>query len=307
LEKNSTIGQKVCAGGVFPKIFQLGIPEYLIESKFNSIKIHLPWHKIEIKSQDFLLATIDREKLGKFLAEEAERAGAKICLNSEVKSIEKDKVILKNNQEIYFDYLIGADGGLSLVRRYLKLPLKFTFTLQYTLSRSFENLEVFYDPKLFGTGYAWIFPHKNWTKIGCGADLKFHTGNQLRENFHSWLKKMKINYEGAKLEGAIINYDYQGYQFGKIFLVGEAAGFVSGLSGAGIYQALISGEEITKKILNPKYRPKITSMLISQKIQEKILDVMELNQNLTLFFQEILNLGLYLKINFFNLFNKFFP
>lgn len=302
LEKNSVIGQKVCAGGAFPKIFQLAIPEDLIERKFHSIKIHLPWHKLEIKSKDYLLATIDRQNLGQWLAKEAERAGTKILTNSEVKSIEKDRVVLRNNRIIYFDYLIGADGGPSLVRKYLNLPLKFVLTFQYTLPQVFKELEIFYEPKLFGSGYAWIFPHKKWTKIGCGSDLKLGKAGQLRENFHTWLKKMKIDYQGAKLEGAIINYNYLGHQFGNIFLIGEAAGFVSGLSGAGIYPALISGREIAKKILEQKYRPKISLMLASQKIQEKIFDFMNLNQNLTLLFEEIFGLGLFFKQKFSNLF-----
>jgi len=302
LEKNPVIGSKICAGGAFPKIFQLGIPEDLIERKFNLIKIHLAKRTFEIKNQDYLLATIDRKELGQWMAREAEKAGAKILTNSKVERVEKDRVILKNNQIIYFDYLIGADGGLSTVRKFLNLPIRFALTFQYTLPQYFENLEIFYQPKLFGAGYAWIFPHKNSTKIGCGDNLKFFSGEKLRENFHSWLRKMKINYEGEKLEGAIINYDYRGYQFGNIFLIGEAAGFVSGLTGGGIYQALVSGQEIAKKILNPNYRPKINLMLLSQRIQKKILNIMELDQNLTSLFQEILTLGFSLEVKFFNLF-----
>lgn len=307
LEKKSVIGKKVCAGGAFPKIFQLGIPEDLIERKFNSYKIHLPWHTIEIKGNDFVLATVEREKLGQYMAREAQKAGAKVLTSAEVKSIEKDRVILKNGKSIYFDYLIGADGGPSLVRRYLNLPLKFALTFQYIVPQFFENLEVFYDPKLFGAGYAWIFPYRNYARIGCGSDLHFQTGEQLRKNFHFWLRKMKINFEGKNLEGAIINYNYLGYQFDNIFLVGEAAGFVSGLSGAGIYSALISSQEIAKKILNQKYKPKIGSMLFSQKIQEKLLWIMDLNQDLALFFEELVVIGLFLETEFFNLIARLFP
>lgn len=318
LEKNQVIGKKICAGGAFQKIFQIGIPEELIERKFYLIKIHLNGKTYEIKSsKDYLLSTVDRGNLGQWLAKEAEKSGAKILTNAQVVLIEKDKVILKDNRQFYFDYLIGADGSTSLVRRYLNLPIKFALTFQYTLARAFENLEIFYQPKLFGSGYAWIFPHKNFTKIGCGSDLKFQSGKELLENFHYWLRERKINFEGtnpdrkglsngAKLESMIINYYYQGYQFGNIFLIGEAGGFISGLSGAGIYQALVSGKEIAKKILNPKYKPKIISMLLSQKIQEKILKIMNLNQNLTLFFQEFLTLNHFLKTKFFNLVKRIF-
>jgi len=305
LEKNPVVGPKICAGGAFPKIFQLGIPEDLIERKFNLIKMHLAKRTFEIKNQDYLLATIDRKELGQWMAREAEKAGAKILTNSKVSRVEKDRVILKNNQSIYFDYLIGADGGLSTVRKFLNLPIRFALTFQYTLPQYFENLEIFYDPELFGAGYAWIFPYRNWVKIGCGGDLKFQTPGQLRENFHQWLKKMKINYEGAKLESLIINYHYRGYQFGNIFLIGEAAGFVSGLSGAGIYPALISGREIAKKILNPKYKPKISSMLTSQKLQEKILRILNLSRVLMKYFIEILVIAFVFNNKFFNLLRRF--
>ncbi len=312
LEKNPVIGPKICAGGVFSKVFQLGIPEDLIERKFYSVKIHLPGKTYEIKSRDYLLSTVDRENLGQWLAKEAENAGAKILTKSFVSKIEKEKVILRTGQVFYFDYLVGADGGNSAVRKYLKLPVKFALTFQYTSPQYFKDLEIFYDTDLFGAGYGWIFPYKKWTKIGCGSDLKLQTSaatpfspSQLRKNFEQWLAKMKINCQGAKLESLIISYHYQGHQFGNMFLIGEAAGFVSGLSGSGIYSGLISGQEIAKKILNKKYRPKIFLMLASQKLQEKILEIINANRFLMNCFIRLLAAALFLNAGFFNLLRRF--
>lgn len=306
LEKNPVVGPKICAGGVFPKVFQLGISEDLIERKFYSVKMHLPGKTYELKSRDYLLSTVDRENLGQWLAKEAEKAGAKILTNSLVSKIEKEKVILRTGQGFYFDYLVGADGGNSTVRKYLKLPVKFALTFQYTLPQYFEDLEIFYDADLFGAGYAWIFPCKKWTKIGCGSDLKLQfSPSQLLKNFHLWLTKMKINEQGAKLESLLISYHYQGYQFGNVFLIGEAAGFVSGLSGSGIYSGLISGQEIAKKILNKKYRPKIFLMLVSQKLQEKILEIINANRFLINCFMWILVAAFFLNTGFSNLLKTF--
>ncbi len=267
--------------------------------------MHLPGKTYKLKSRDYLLSTVDRGNLGQYLAKEAERAGARILTNSSVSKIEKEKVILKNGQVFYFDYLVGADGGNSTVRKYLKLPVKFALTFQYTLPQCFEDLEIFYDTDLFGAGYAWIFPYKKWTKIGCGSDLELHAPSQLRKNFHQWLVKMKINEQGAKLESLIISYHYQGHQFGNMFLIGEAAGFVSGLSGSGIYSGLISGQEIAKKILNRKYRPKIFLMLASQKLQEKILEIINANRFLINCFIWFLVTALFLNTGFFNLLKTF--
>lgn len=41
--------------------------------------------------------------------------------------------------------------------------------------------------------------------------------------------------------------------FGDTFLVGEAAGLASGLTGEGIYQSLVSGMEVARMIMNPEH------------------------------------------------------
>ena len=44
-----------------------------------------------------------------------------------------------------------------------------------------------------------------------------------------------------------------GFDFGNIFLVGDAGGFASGFTGEGIYFGLVSGREVARKIIDPKY------------------------------------------------------
>ena len=77
----------------------------------------------------------------------------------------------------------------------------------------------------------------------------------------------------SKYEAFIIDFDYQGYHFENIFLVGDAGGFVSGLTGEGIYQALVSGEEIGKIILNKNYQSsKIQELLKIKKKHNRIMN-----------------------------------
>lgn len=273
-EKKPIVGPKICAGGLSYKVFQLGIPMSLVEKMFYSIKVHSANKTVELKSSGdkFLMATIDRGKLGQWMAEQAQKQGAEIRTDSEVIEIKERHIVLKNGKAVGFNYLIGADGSISLVRNFLNLSARdMGITIQYKVPELFDNLEIFLDKKLFGYGYAWIFPHKNHTFIGAGVELNSFRAKRIRENLLHLLKKRKIDISGLKLESFPLNVGYQGFDFGNIFLVGDAAGFTLKISGEGIYSALVSGEEVARKILNPAYDcPKIKTLLKHKMIKDKI-------------------------------------
>jgi geranylgeranyl reductase len=97
----------------------------------------------------------------------------------------------------------------------------------------------------------------------------------LRENFHNWLAAKGIDISQARYRSAPINYDCRGLQFGNIFLVGEAGGFASGLTGEGIYQALVTGEEAAKIILGATDPSDAYKYILRyNRIQEKIIKML---------------------------------
>ncbi len=175
-----------------------------------------------------------------------------IKTNIEVEFIGKDFIKIKG-KKIKYKYLVGADGSNSIVRKYLGLTTnKFLIAIQYIKKEKFKDLELFFNANLFGSSYAWIFPHKNYTSIGSGKDSIIQNFN-LKENFEKWLKTKNIDVKKAKFQTFTINFDYQGFKFGNKYLVGDAAGFASGLTGEGIYFAIVSGQEVARKIINPDY------------------------------------------------------
>lgn len=265
LEKNKIIGPKVCAGGLTYKDLKL-IPKNIGKS-FKKVIVHTPNRTAVIKQKKPIIITIDRKTLGQIMLKKAIKAGAIIRTNMNVSKIKKNSIIA-NNKEIKFKYLIGADGSASLVRKSLGLKTKKIFLpIQYIIKKNQnKNLEFFFNSKLFPLGYAWIFPHKNYTSIGCDCDPRFLSTKKLKKNFHKWLKMKKINVS-TKFEAVPINYDYQGYEFKNKFLIGDAAGFASGLTGEGIYFAIISGKEVAKLIINKKYKPKEINRIL--KIKKK--------------------------------------
>jgi len=273
-EKNKVIGPKVCAGGLTNK--DLGfIDKSLIERSFNSFRVSHKNKSITLTDKKPFVYTINRKNLGLWQLKQAKKAGAEIKTNIQIKKIKNNSVII-NNKEVKFGYLIGADGSNSIVRKYLGLRTnKIVITLQYTIKKKFDNVEAFYDRSKFGLGYVWIFPHKNYAKVGCGTHTKSIKMDKLRGNFHLWLKEKNISFSSAKLESAVINYGYEGYKFGNIFLVGDAAGFASELTGEGIYHAISSGVDVAKKIIDPNYKCKsIQRILRMKKRDRKLLNLM---------------------------------
>jgi len=94
----------------------------------------------------------------------------------------------------------------------------------------------------------------------------------------------------------MINYDYKGHEFKNKFLVGDAGGFASGLTGEGMYFAIKSGEDVARKILNKNYKYQyIPHMLEAKKIQENLLRSTEINPTISKVEAEIMNLILKVK------------
>ncbi len=256
LEKNEIIGPKVCGGGL-PNIDleRFNIPDELLEKRYKAMTIHSPFFQNEIRSDNEFLYTIDRKKFGQWQLGKIDKNKVKIRINTRVTEIQKDYVVLGTEEKIGFKYLIGADGANSIVRKYLGLKIeKFCVAIQYIIpSDEYDKLEFFFDSKLFNSWYAWIFPRKDFVSIGCGCNTNMLSAKKLRENFNLWLEKNKIDVSNGEYQAYTINYDHRGYKFENIFLAGESAGLVSGLTGEGIHSALTSGEEVARSILDENY------------------------------------------------------
>ncbi len=271
LEKNDVVGPKVCAGGIRLKDIKMGIPEELFEKKFTPI-FQTKNRSLRLSEDNKTIITISREKLGMWQKKKAEDVGVIIETKIRVKKLENNCVIT-DKRKIGFNYLIGADGSSSIVRKELRIKTrKIMMAIQYIVPQKFDDLECFFDSKRFKSGYAWIFPHNKKTSIGCCADMQYLSSGKLKRSFHSWLAEQKIDISKGRFEAFPINYDYQGFYFGNVFLAGDAAGFASGLTGEGIHFAFVSGEDIAKKILDKNHKfDKIRDILETKKRHERLL------------------------------------
>lgn len=261
LERKERPGPKVCAGGITWSGLINRIPGCLEERRFSRQYIFTPLQQVCITSDDPIIATVNREKLGRHMAGEAEQAGARILTSVQVTGIEYDTVTYTDRlsglkERVRFRYLVGADGSSSLVRRHLKIPVRHLGVgINYQVPGDLEKMEWHLDPGLFRNGYSWVFPHRDTVSIGAYVDSAAMKAGSLHQSLRRWANGKGISLAGARQRAEYINFDYRGWRFGHIFLAGDAAGLASGLTGEGIYPAIVSGEAIARCILDPEYDP----------------------------------------------------
>lgn len=135
-----------------------------------------------------------------------------------------------------------------------------------------KNLEVHFDADKFGSWYSWIVPHKKITAVGAGSDPSIIPSEKIKTNLTDWCKEKQFNIENVVFEGAPINYDYQGYEFNNKYLIGDAAGFASGLTGEGIFFAIASGEDVARKIVDPLHDTKNIAKILDIKRKHELIE-----------------------------------
>jgi geranylgeranyl reductase family protein len=263
LERNKTVGPKVCAGGVpFHAFKRLNLPNNLAEKTFPVQHIITPFQKARLKSKIPIISTVNRKKLGRLMMAQATRAGVIVKTGTTVTRITNREVYTKDNS-FQYQYLVGADGSSSIVRRFLNISSRFMGVgIQYQVPGNFEKMEWHFAPKSFKSGYAWIFPHKKLASIGAYAERSDITPQNLMRQLHLWAENKGIKFNNCRPEASTINFDFRGWHFNNIFLTGDAAGLASGLTGEGILPAVISGEAAAKAIITPGYHNKEMAQLI---------------------------------------------
>ena len=262
-------GDKTCAGGIPSALVRdFNIPDNILQAKCQKVRFFGPSGvRVEMEFPDSgCLATIRRREFDTFLRERAISRGA-ILEEKEVMSYEETQEGLKvhykdaENRAYWAkaDYLIGADGAVSRIARILHTSrLEYVATMQEYLRPSAEGMkhwngaaELYYSSKISPDYYGWVFPHKDYISIGVGMSYDF--AKDIRGHFEH-LKKLNEKWlEGAEIIGTgsapIPLNHYSEPARRRVFLVGDAAGYVLPGSGEGIYYAMKSGQCAAESII----------------------------------------------------------
>jgi geranylgeranyl reductase family protein len=259
-------GTKACAGGLTREAMaELALDRRtdLPANRFNKLKVVTRTGSVVLDSDDGgpLIMTVDRPALQLTELEMLRELGVDVACGERLIDVQQG-IARTDKRMIPFGRLIGADGVHSRVRRRMGLTKRLRVCgLQLRVSMTHAALKgidpslptVWFDTDLLGSGYAWSFPFNGELRLGVGI-ARPGPPEGLRCMFETWLKRIGLSSPAGPVASGTIGCDYQGYRFGNVLLAGDAAGLASPLTGEGIAQALISGREVAREVVEPGYR-----------------------------------------------------
>ena len=193
---------------------------------------------------------INRQSFDQQLADLAVEAGAEIKTDFQAGVLRDGKVIARGKDgpaRISSQVIIGADGPSSQVSRWMgNRPGDFLAASQIRvpLNKPLNHTRIYFMPYLFG-GYGWLFPKGGTANLGVGIEpsLKKELAEVLsrfkRERVSDGLIKDEILGCGGGLVpvGGLTRVWKE-----NMILAGDAGGTCHPITGAGVGNALISGE-----------------------------------------------------------------
>jgi geranylgeranyl reductase family protein len=193
------------------------------------------------------------------------------------------RVRLEDGREITGRVLVGADGASSRVAVKAGLrkgwsPGDYVLCANTDVPFSSERISAFYGDRFpFRVfleyngiqGYGWVFPKRRHVCIGIGALLR--DGRSIRPLFRDFVKALRARNQipqDLPDERTYFDLDPVGGAYripslvhGRVMLIGDAAGFVSGSTGEGIYPAMVSAEVAVGLIHQAMKSPSPASVL----------------------------------------------
>ena len=269
LEKERHPRPKLCGGALSPRIaniidFDLSPA---IDLEIHAVKISSPKRKVVTAvREDFAGWLVKRPIFDSFLLEKAKEVGVEVIEGEKVIAVEQLKRgvrALVKGDSFKGQIIVGADGVNSVVAKSLNLRRKWepnevalciaadvpmdSDEIVRAMQLEEESNQVALEMYL-GTvdwGFGWCFPKRDEVSIGIGARLdKVH---DLKPFWKSFLGELEAS-KGWRLEN--VKRNAHRIPFGnpdrktvgrRSLLVGDAAGFVSAVTGEGIYYAILSG------------------------------------------------------------------
>jgi len=257
LEKlpEESIGDKVCGGAIFSHPF-LNRDEIPVTKILRNIKIRVFDKTIDFEPENLEVLIIERKTLGQYQLKKAKQAGADVKSATSVSSFDRSEncVCLSDGTKIGYDYLIGADGSNSVVRKGLGYNTKKrALCISYDVPEKHNDFVMNYNFASWYFWYSWIIPHEDYTNVGVGFLPELCNTKEMENRFNAWADKNGFELKDGERSAAPIYFDYHGFKHGNVFLTGDAASFASSAVGEGIPQAIRSGEIAAKAVLDPGY------------------------------------------------------
>jgi len=186
--------------------------------------------------------TLDRRRFDKNLWHQAERAGAKVMLGTELLGLSDRHIAKTSSGEIGYRFIIGADGPLSRVRKSVRLPEPKYLSQAITAQAKGDyggNVRMYFGGVAPG-GYAWIIPKRGMANVGLGVQKRF-TDEPISQTMRRFIDEFKFATEETTYGQVPVSGPVKKTVAGNALIVGDAAGQVMATNGGGIPIAMICG------------------------------------------------------------------
>ena len=263
LEKDRMPRDKLCGGGVTPKVLKLldfALPEDIIESAPTSARIHVGKNCFCFHSATPLVYMTSRQKFDTLLAEKSLEAGAEVKDGVLVQNLVKHSSFVEvQTTKGSFDgmMIVGCDGVSGPTARVTGLykrwePSEVAYAIESEVGLGEEAVREFMGPDryfdvYFGispAGYGWIFPKDDHLTVGVGCRLsKLRNGPELFKNFAASIVELK-GHEVPNPKAHLLPLGGAAHVpvvADRVLLAGDSAGFAEPLLGEGIYFAIRAG------------------------------------------------------------------
>lgn len=238
IEEHDAVGSPVqCTGIVTGSIEKfVKLPGDVIANRCRKVVVVSRHRRVTANVDEIVMW---RNKFDRFLADKAQRAGAKVLLNHKFLSLTKNSVTVKDKKsnetkQMKADAIVGADGPYSAVAGAAGIPHNNRFYIgmqaKVKLKMDREAFETHFGeeyPEFFG----WVVPESDDTaRLGLGA-MK-----DAQPLFYRFLEKMTGKRDVLCWESGIIPLynPRQQIQKGNVYLIGDAATQVKATTGGGI-------------------------------------------------------------------------
>ena len=271
LDKAQFPRDKICGGGLTYKAYKLLselYPEFHYD--YNGVR-HMRVtvngkHSCEF-DMDHEIRIVRREKFDYELLKQYKQAGG-FFVNEGLRSFREEQdgsivVTLSNGQELVCDYLVGADGANSRVRRQLmrQKDHKVLILEQYMEKNGKKEIELLLS-KDYSRGYYYRFPNNDFDAIGYCDD------HNTTGKFRSVLKDKGL--EETAIKGAFITVSSDYILHDRILLIGDAGGFGNRLTYEGLFYAFKTAQNACKAIVNRQRFSNVNRLYFWKKRKENL-------------------------------------